>query len=68
VPPTAQPSDGAVGIVQIVVVVVCGETHSVLVQINADVEPVTGVSAVAIHVDAVLGVGLVADRERQVLG
>jgi len=31
-------------------------------------KPVSGVSAVAIHVDAVLGVGLVADRERPVLG
>jgi len=29
-------------------------------------KPVSGVSAVAIHVDAVLGVGLVADRERPV--
>ena len=67
-PPTARPVDGAVSpIVYIVVVVVCGKTHSVVV-IKNDVEHVTGVSAVVIHVDAVLGVGLVADRERPVLG
>jgi len=52
------------------ILVVRRETHPVAAEDAGAVvyDSVAGVSAVGGHVDAVLGVRLVADRERQVLG
>ena len=66
VPPTAAIRPGTV-VAWVVVVVVCREHHPIMIEGAAALQAVPSVSAVAVHVDTILVVRLVADRKRPVL-